>query len=116
MIGSTQIKWEGRPASLAIISDITDLVESQGKLKKAEEDLRNQREVLARLDRTAALEHLSGSIAHELNQPLTGILGNAQACELLIKQRSCRILRIAGDRDRHRGGCEARRRSDTKPA
>jgi len=78
IIGSTQIKWEGRPASLAIISDIT-------QLKKAEEDVRNQREVLARLDRTAALEHLSGSIAHELNQPLTGILGNAQACELLIK-------------------------------
>jgi PAS domain S-box-containing protein len=56
------------------------------QLKKAEEDARNQRAVVARLNRTAALEHLSGSIAHELNQPLTGILSSAQACELLIKQ------------------------------
>jgi C4-dicarboxylate-specific signal transduction histidine kinase len=29
---------------------------------------------------------LTGSIAHELNQPLTGILSNAQAAEMLIKR------------------------------
>ncbi len=32
------------------------------------------------------LEQLAGSIAHELNQPLTGILSNAQAAEMLLKQ------------------------------
>ena len=100
LIGSAQIEWKGRPASLAIISDITDLVESQGKLKKAEEDARSQREVVARMNRSAALEHLSGSIAHELNQPLTGILGSAQACELLIGQgraESSEVLEIVAD-------------------
>ena len=29
--------------------------------------------------------HLTVSIAHELNQPLTGILSNAQAAELMLK-------------------------------
>jgi C4-dicarboxylate-specific signal transduction histidine kinase len=46
---------------------------------------REQRDILARMDRTANMEQLAGSIAHEINQPLTGILSNAQAAELLFK-------------------------------
>ena len=57
--------------------DITDL-------KRAEEEAREHREILARVDRTTSMGQLTGSISHELNQPLTGILSNAQAAELLI--------------------------------
>jgi C4-dicarboxylate-specific signal transduction histidine kinase len=32
---------------------------------------------------------LTGSIAHELNQPLTGILSNAQAAEMMLKRGEC---------------------------
>jgi signal transduction histidine kinase len=39
---------------------------------------------LAHLDRVAAMGHLASSIAHELNQPLAGILANAQAAKLLL--------------------------------
>ena len=39
---------------------------------------------IAHLDRVAAMGHLASSIAHELNQPLTGILANAQAAKLLL--------------------------------
>jgi PAS domain S-box-containing protein len=56
------------------------------ELKRAEQEAREIRETLARLDRTATLGQLAGSIAHELNQPLTGILSNAQAGEMLLKQ------------------------------
>ena len=62
--------------------DITDL-------KTAETDAREQRDALARVDRTRSMGQLTGSIAHELNQPLTGILSNAQAAELLIKNGQC---------------------------
>jgi signal transduction histidine kinase len=55
------------------------------ELKRAERDAREQRETLARLDRAARLGQLRGSIAHELNQPLTGILSNAQAAELMLE-------------------------------
>ena len=41
---------------------------------------------MARVGRTTRLGELTGSIAHELNQPLTGILSNAQAGELMIKK------------------------------
>ena len=39
---------------------------------------------LAHLDRVAGMGQLASSIAHELNQPLTGILANAQAAERLM--------------------------------
>ena len=55
------------------------------ELKRAERDAREQRDTLARVDRAARLGQLRGSIAHELNQPLTGILSNAQAAELMLE-------------------------------
>ena len=59
-------------------TDLTDL-------KQAEQKAEEQREVLARMDRATRMGQLTGSIAHELNQPLTGILSNAQAAELMLK-------------------------------
>ncbi len=53
-------------------------------LKHAEREAREQRDALARVDRATRLGQLTGSIAHELNQPLTGILSNAQAAELML--------------------------------
>ncbi len=58
-------------------ADITDF-------KLAEEESLRHQEALARVDRASSLGQLTGSIAHELNQPLTGILSNAQAAELMI--------------------------------
>jgi PAS domain-containing protein len=57
---------------IGINMDITEL-------KRAEQEAREQRELLARADRATSMGQLTGSIAHELNQPLTGILSNAQA-------------------------------------
>jgi C4-dicarboxylate-specific signal transduction histidine kinase len=47
--------------------------------KQAGTEAQQQREELAHLYRVAAFSALSGSLAHELNQPLTSILSNAQA-------------------------------------
>jgi PAS domain S-box-containing protein len=56
------------------------------ELKKAEVRLSNQREELIRYNRSHSLGQLAGSIAHELNQPLTGILSNSQAGQLLLQK------------------------------
>ena len=54
---------------------------------RIEREAREQRVQLTHLSRVAMLGELSGGIAHELNQPLTAILSNAQAAQhLLAKQ------------------------------
>lgn len=52
--------------------------------KEAERVLQEQRTELAHLSRVAMLGELSGSLAHELNQPLTAILSNAQAAQRFL--------------------------------
>jgi signal transduction histidine kinase len=50
-------------------------------------ELAHQRVELARVNRVSTMGELAASLAHELNQPLTGILSNAQAGELLLDRR-----------------------------
>ncbi len=47
--------------------------------KQAELEVQQQRQLLMHLTRVATLGELSGALAHELSQPLTSILTNAQA-------------------------------------
>lgn len=56
--------------------------------KQAELDAQKQRNKLAHLSRVTMLGELSGSLAHELNQPLTAITSNAQAALRFIAQDS----------------------------
>jgi PAS domain S-box-containing protein len=55
-------------------------------LKYAEHESQKKMEMLALVGRASRMGQLTGSIAHELNQPLTGILSNAQAAELMMNQ------------------------------
>ena len=68
-----------RPEGGAVItrSDITGH-------KQAMTQAREQRQQLAHLGRAAVLGELSGAFAHELAQPLTAILGNAEAALELL--------------------------------
>jgi PAS domain S-box-containing protein len=49
--------------------------------RQMERDVARQRYELSHLSRVNMLGELSGSLAHELNQPLTAILSNAQAAQ-----------------------------------
>lgn len=60
---------------LSVLVSIADISER----KRADRELAVQRDELAHLSRVILLSELSGSLAHELNQPLTAILSNAQA-------------------------------------
>ena len=52
--------------------------------RRAEKESREQRQELTHLMRVSTLGELSGALAHELNQPLTAILSNAQAAQRLL--------------------------------
>jgi len=48
--------------------------------KRAQEDLRNTQAELAHMTRVMTMGELTASIAHEINQPLSGIITNASTC------------------------------------
>jgi PAS domain S-box-containing protein len=48
--------------------------------KRAENELRSTQAKLARASQAATVAELSASIAHEINQPLAGIIASAEAC------------------------------------
>ena len=76
--GNVQFDSAGKPARLLGISmDIT-------ARKQAELDAQRDRAQLSHLSRVALMGEMSASIAHELNQPLAGILSNAAAGQRFI--------------------------------
>ena len=52
--------------------------------KRAEATAKRHLDAIAHMDRVAAMGELASSFAHELNQPLTAILSNAQAAERFL--------------------------------
>jgi len=76
--GSIHFDAHGNPARLLGINiDIT-------ARKQAELEAKQRRDELSHLSRVALVGEMSASIAHELNQPLAGILTNAGAGEFVI--------------------------------
>jgi two-component system, LuxR family, sensor kinase FixL len=76
--GHVEFNGDGQPARMRGASvDIT-------KRKQAELEATRHRNEMAHLSRVTMLGELSGSIAHELNQPLSSILTNAQAAQRIL--------------------------------
>jgi PAS domain S-box-containing protein len=69
----------GVEPSMVLVS-IIDISERRLNERRAAK----QRDEIAHLSRVAMLGELSGSLAHELNQPLAAILSNAQAAQRLL--------------------------------
>jgi two-component system CheB/CheR fusion protein len=53
--------------------------------KRTEEQMRRQQAELAHVLRTATIEHLAAGLAHELNQPLTAIANDVEACATYVR-------------------------------
>ena len=58
--------------------------EDQAALQRVQMTAQSQLNQIAHLDRVAAVGQLASAMAHELNQPLAGILANAQAARRLL--------------------------------
>ncbi|GAA5073942.1 two-component system sensor histidine kinase NtrB [Lysobacter panacisoli] len=67
---------------LHVVAAVVDLTER----KRMEQEVAMEREGLAHLSRVTMLGELSGSLAHELNQPLAAILSNAQAAQRMLRR------------------------------
>jgi signal transduction histidine kinase len=62
------------------------IAKEQEKNARAELEIAQQRNQLTHLARVGMLGELSGSLAHEISQPLTAILGNALAAQLILEK------------------------------
>ncbi len=69
----TRIPLDGPPSYTGYLRDITER-------KKAEDALAKVQSELARVARATTFGALTASIAHEVNQPLSGIITNASTC------------------------------------
>ncbi len=95
---------------LFVLVSVVDITER----RQAERAAARQRDELAHLSRVAVLGELSGSLAHELNQPLTAILSNAQAAQRFLAQtppRTDKLAEILADivKSDHRAGAVIQR-------
>ena len=62
--------------------------------RRTESELRRQREELAHVNRVSTMGELSASLAHELNQPLTAILSNAQAAQRFLAANPANVQEL----------------------
>ncbi len=69
-----------RDTVLSIVRDIT-------ARRRAEEEAHQLHDQLAHVGRVTVLGALTGSLAHEINQPLTAVMANAQAALRMIAER-----------------------------
>jgi PAS domain S-box-containing protein len=71
----------GRPLFIGALQDITES-------RTAEEALNRARSELAQVSRVTTLNTLTASIAHEVNQPLSGIITNASTCQWMLNGKT----------------------------
>jgi PAS domain S-box-containing protein len=76
-IGTGAIQSPEGTLVLNVIGDVTERKEAEAKARKHHEEL-------AHLSRIAIMGEMAGALAHELNQPLTGIVNNASAARRFI--------------------------------
>ena len=71
-----EIEWKTKRAYLASIRDITERKDMEESLRKANETILEQQKELIEEERLKVLLQMAGATAHEMNQPLTALLGN----------------------------------------
>lgn len=72
------------PVFIGTVQDITETRRAEDAIRRGEEALVKAREELAYVSRVMTVSALTTSIAHEVSQPLSGILANANACVRLL--------------------------------
>ena len=78
------------PRGSFVLASIVDI----SVRRASEQAAARQRNELAHLSRVSMLGALSGSLAHELNQPLTAILSNAQAAQRFLAHTPPRLDQV----------------------
>jgi PAS domain S-box-containing protein len=79
LIAGALFEWN-RDEGVAFIIDMTARKRAEEKLRASEQRLLDAQMELAHVNRVSTIGQLTASIAHEVSQPITGILANAEAC------------------------------------
>jgi two-component system sensor kinase FixL len=87
LVSVDAIDLDGEPGLLTTVRDVTEQ-------RRSEHEAREQQQQLTHLTRVASLADFSGALAHELNQPLTAILSNAQAAQRFLAREPPDVLEI----------------------
>ncbi|HVJ38049.1 MAG TPA: ATP-binding protein [Stenotrophomonas sp.] len=78
---------EGTPHVVAAVEDLTER-------QQAAREVAIERESMAHMSRVSLIGEISGSLAHELNQPLAAILANAQAAQRMLRRNPAEIADV----------------------
>ena len=68
--------------------DMTERKRAEAEARESERRRREAQAELAHITRVTTLGELTASIAHEVNQPLAGVLANAEACLLWLDRQT----------------------------
>jgi PAS domain S-box-containing protein len=79
LIAGALIEWK-RDEGVAFIVDMTERKRAEEQLRASEQRLLDAQMELAHVNRVSAIGQLVASIAHEVSQPLAGVIANAEAC------------------------------------
>jgi PAS domain S-box-containing protein len=72
---------DGQPEQLLSVSrDITERKRAEAEARESERRYREMQSELAHANRVATMGQLTASIAHEVNQPLSGLVSSGNAC------------------------------------
>jgi PAS domain S-box-containing protein len=78
-VGQSQVGPSGELEFIGTTMDITERKRAEEELRQNEISLREAQNELAHVSRVTTMGELAASIAHEINQPLAGMLTNANA-------------------------------------
>jgi PAS domain S-box-containing protein len=79
LMAGALLEWK-RDEGVAFVLDMTDRKRAEEKLRASEQLLLDAQMELAHVNRVTTMGELAASIAHEVNQPLAGVVANAEAC------------------------------------
>ena len=94
LLSAALILEDGAPVgSVGIFTDLRERLQMEAKLSEAQEELRAR-------EKQALIAELAGATAHELNQPLTSVLGYAELIRRRLSRGAVAASPGAGVRDR----------------
>lgn len=86
-IALSPLDIESAPHVVAAVEDLTER-------HRAAHEAAMERESMAHMSRVSLVGEISGSLAHELNQPLAAILANAQAAQRILRRNPAEIADV----------------------
>jgi PAS domain S-box-containing protein len=79
LVGAASLEGS-REETVSFVLDLSELKRAEESLRESQRQNGEAQMALAHANRVMTMGQLTASIAHEVNQPLAGVIANAQAC------------------------------------